>query len=140
MAVQPTKAFLPTQVPLTEGNGATSRRWLGFFQSLLTAVSRAAGENLFTIATQPTLGPTDAGYIGLETQFGHLLRWTGTAWEFAPGDGGNGYLLGFPVAPQAVGYGLCDGTVYTYLVVGATLTTATYDTTPAIAANVYFRR
>lgn len=130
--------FLPTQVPLIDQNQYTSRPWLGFFQDVLKALSRAAGENVFTVATQPTLGLNDVGYIGLESQFGHLLRWTGAAWEFAPGDGGNGFLLGFPVAPQAVGYGLCDGSVYSYLVVGATLTTANY-TTPT-SADVYFRR
>lgn len=135
--------FLSQQTPLTDRNGFVTPTWFGAFQEIAHLLSRAAGENVFTIATQPTsrLGPNDVGYIGLETEFGHLLRWTGTAWEFAPGDGGNGFLLGFPAgAPQAVGYGLCDGTVYTYLVVGATLTTATYDTTPAIAAGVYFRR
>ncbi len=130
--------FLPTQVPIEDAAGFTSLPWLGFFRGVLDALNKTAGQNRFLLANQPTLGPADAGYVGLVTDYWHLVRWTGTVWEYFPGDSGSGYMVLFGVAPQAPCWGLCDGTVYPYLVVGgATLTTANF-TTPN-TANTYFR-
>lgn len=129
--------FLPTQVPIEDGSGFTSLPWLGFFRGVLDSINKTAGANRFLLANQPTLGPEDAGYVGLVTDYWHLVRWTGTAWEFFPGDSGSGYIVLFGVTPQAAGWRICDGTAALYLVVGATLTTASF-TTPN-TANTYFR-
>lgn len=129
--------FLPWQVPLVERSGSTTSTWLGFFRGVLDTLKQAAGVNRFLLADQPTLKAADAGYVGLVTDYWHLVRWTGTVWEFFPGDSGSGYMVLFGVAPQAPCWGLCDGTTYPYLVVGATLTTANF-TTPTVA-DTYFR-
>lgn len=68
------------------------------------------------------LGAADEGYVAFETTLGHLLRWTGAVWEFAPGDPGNGYFEHYAIAPQSVGWALCDGSATSYLTIGATLT------------------
>lgn len=125
--------YLPTAEPMTDRNGIAAPNWLRFFQDLLTGVTRT-----FALASQPTLGARDAGFIGFVSDYGHMVRWTGSAWQFAPGDSGSGYLQTFPVPAQGVGWGLCDGSTYAYLVVGgATLTTANYLTD---TSGNYFRR
>jgi hypothetical protein len=92
----------------------------------------------WALADQPTLTGSDAGYLAYVTDYGHLVRWTGSVWEFAPGDVGNKFLRMFFGAPQEVGWQLCDGSATTYLVVGgATLTTAAF-TTPNISVSTAF--
>lgn len=125
--------YLPTANPMTNQGGLATPQWLRFFQDLLVGPTQT-----FALASQPKPGAKDAGLIGFVSDYGHMVRWTGSVWQFAPGDGGSGYMVLFGVAPQAVGWGLCDGSTYSYLVVGATLTTANY-TTPNVA-NTYFRR
>jgi len=99
----------------------------------------------------------DVGFLFESADFGHVLRWAGTdglvaglsgeyfrqpgfvtGWQFALGDGGNGYYATFAIAPSATGWQLCDGSAATYLKLGATLTTLSF-TTPVVA-NQYFRR
>ena len=81
------------------------------------------------VGSQPTLTGADAGYLAYVTDYGHLVHWTGTVWEFAPGDVGNKFRRDFMGAPQEVGWQLMDGSATTYLTVGAaTLTTSAYTT------------
>lgn len=125
--------YLPTANPMTDEGGLATPNWLRFFQDLLTGVTRS-----FALANQPTLGSRDAGNIGLVSDYGHMVRWTGSVWEFAPGDPGSGYVVAFAVAPQGVGWGLCNLSTYAYLVVGgASLTTANFTTDNS---GNYFRR
>lgn len=99
-----------------------------------TALGQASGN----LSEQPTgLTVVNDGFLYFVKDYGHLVRWDGAAgvWKFAPGDVGNGFFRPFGIAPQEVGWGLCDGSGYTYLVVGgATLTTATF-TTPNLTGN-----
>jgi hypothetical protein len=85
-----------------------------------------------TLAEQPSgLTVDNDGLLYFVTDYGHLVRWDGSAgvWRFAPGDDGPGYIQGFAVVPQATGWVLCDGGATTYLVAGsATLTTANFTT------------
>lgn len=86
-------------------------------------------------ASAPTdLGSDDNGFLLFVSDFAHLVRWTGTAWEFADGDV-PGRVEGFAVNP-GTGWVLCDGTASTYLTVGATLT-ATSITPPDLTAGAY---
>lgn len=80
------------------------------------------------------LTAADSGLEFLVLDFGHRMRWTGSVWEFAAGDCGNNFFRASPSAPQGTGWQLCDGTVTSYLVAGASLTTAPF-TTPNIAGN-----
>jgi hypothetical protein len=82
-------------------------------------------EGAGTLAAQPTLGVGDAGFIYNITDYGHRVRWTGSVWEWAPGDPGNDYFAFFRAAPTANGWQVCDGSTVARLVIGgATLTTS----------------
>lgn len=86
------------------------------------------------------LGASDANYLAFETTTGHLLRWTGTAFEFAPGDKGNGFKEDRAFAPQDSAYWqLCDGSATTYLALGATLSLAAH-TPPNLTGSPAFHK
>jgi hypothetical protein len=82
----------------------------------------------------------DAGLLVWVSDFGHLMRWTGTEWQFGPGDSGNGYYASFGVPGQARAgwWALCDGSTVNYLVAsGGVISTTDFET--PIVANQYFR-
>lgn len=72
-----------------------------------------AGTERNTLANLRTgLTTNDAGYLFFVTDYSHTLRWTGSAWEWAPGDDGSGYYQLFEAAPAGYGanaWQLCDG-------------------------------
>lgn len=102
----------------------------GLFGDVAAVSSLPAIIHRFAFAAQPSLGADDENYLAFETTYGHLLRWTGAVWEFAPGDPGNGYFEDYAIAPQAAGWILCDGTLTDYLTVGGALLTVTAITPP----------
>jgi len=64
-----------------------------------------------------TLGTSDTGLIVNVTNFAHTLRWTGTGWEWGPGDdhlAGMGPFFG-EVDPVGAGWALYDGSSVIYL-------------------------
>ena len=68
-----------------------------------------------TLANKPTdLGPTwtnrsdDTGFLFYGTDYTHTWRWTGTAWEYAPGDRASGEIAWFTADP-GTGWKLCNG-------------------------------
>lgn len=74
-----------------------------------------------------TLGTADAGFLLQVTDFGHLLKWSGAAFAFAPGDGlpgGAGPIL-FEVDPTGAGWHLYDGATVSYLLPTGSTTTKT---------------
>lgn len=82
----------------------------------------------------------DAGYLAFETETGHTLRWTGSAWEFAPGDKGNGFREDRAFAPQDSGYWrLCDGGATTYLALGAALSLTAFTTPDLVTDEVFYK-
>lgn len=86
-----------------------------------------------TLAEQPTgLSIAEDGLLFFVSDFGHLVKWDGSAgvWRFAPGDVGNGFFRSFGIAPQEVGWQKCDGSATTYLVINASTLTTTSFTTP----------
>ena len=104
-------------------------RWSGtafVLQDHLSNIYRAA------LASIPTLGVNDAGAQFFVTDYTHLLRWTGTAWEFGPGDFGSGHIQGFAFAPPGGTWQICDGTAVNYL--KADGTTANF-TTPNLTGH-----
>lgn len=122
---------------IEQNTGTFTTRWEMLLRALFGDVAAVASlpaiVNRFAFAAQPSLGASDEGYIAFETTYGHLLRWTGAVWEFAPGDPGNGYFEDFAIAPQAAGWKLCDGTLTDYLTVGAALLTVTAITPPNLS-------
>ena len=86
-----------------------------------------AGEFLVTQPNLPTdLATGDTGFIAaVLTDFNHRLRWTGAAWDFAPGDVGGRFITGFVGAPPGGGWQLCDGTATSFLNANGTTTAFT---------------
>lgn len=78
-------------------------------------------------ALAATLGTNDVGYLVWVTDFGHLLRWTGSAWEFGPGEIGGRYIQGFVGTPGGPGtyWQICDGTASSFLNADGTTTNFT---------------
>ena len=75
-----------------------------------------------TRANQPVVTASEAGLIYYVTDFAHMVRWDGTTWAFM--DGGNNFFADFS-APPGTGWALANGTIVTFLTVGATLGTNT---------------
>lgn len=119
-------------------------RWIQLLfaqvDTLTTAVNALPGVNVktYTELNALGLGISDAGYLAFEPNYGHFLRWTGTVWQFAPGDPGNGYFEDFALAPQQVGWALCDGSATDYLTVGGVSLSATAITPPNLSG--YYRK
>lgn len=65
--------------------------------------------NAFQSALPADLGTADTNFLMNVTDFGHLLRWTGTGWVWGPGDAGSGYMVEFVSAPDITGWQACDG-------------------------------
>lgn len=61
-----------------------------------------------------SLTTADASLQVNVTDYVHILQWTGTAWQWGPGENGSGMLQGFAVAPGA-GWHVCDGSSVNYL-------------------------
>lgn len=93
----------------------------------------ASGQVRATFANKPTPGGDDTGLLWSVTDYAHLLRWTGTGWEFA--DGCGNYIVGFTAAPTGNGYQLCDGTATAYLKIAAGVATAQAFTTPNLTGS-----
>lgn len=70
-----------------------------------------------TLAAIPTTWTVrDTNRLVCITDYAHLLRWTGTAWTWGPGEEGIHPIVMFPVDPNpTTGWQLCDGTTVAYL-------------------------
>lgn len=90
----------------------------------------ASGIMRAALASLPTVGLSDAGLLWWVTDYTHLLRWNGTAWEFADEPGG--YIAGRVVAPDGTGWQLCDGSGTTYLQVAAGVLSEQAFATPSL--------
>lgn len=79
----------------------------------------STGEYSVQQASLPAdLVTSDNGFIAGVSNFVHRLRWDGpnATWNWAPGDGGSGYVQAFAVDPSpSTGWKLCNGTATTYL-------------------------
>lgn len=85
--------------------------------------------------TKPTdLTTTDQGFLFQATDYGHTYRWNGSAWQYAPGDGGSGYIV--------AGFGnggiwaLCDGSATNIAQSNGTIALVT---TPDITSDVFLQ-
>lgn len=61
------------------------------------------------------LGSNDMGFLVNVTDFSHILQWSGSAWQWGPGELGSNYFAVAPSAPTGGTWQLCDGTATTYL-------------------------
>jgi hypothetical protein len=80
-----------------------------------------AGMQRDILASLPTLTADDAGYLYLvttgtgPTDYYHVVRWTGSAWEPGPGERMGGYYSLYTKAPTDLGWQLADGTPTAFL-------------------------
>lgn len=135
----------PIQTPITDlrqGNSIPSGNltfpWQGWINQLFFRVSSSP---VLAFSTQAnlakltaSLGNADMGLLVDVTDFGHILRWTGSAWTWGPGEGGSGFFVGFAVAPTGSGWHVCDGSVVSYLKADGTTGTVTLPNTAGSAA------
>jgi hypothetical protein len=85
-------------------------------------------------AIAAALTTNDVGLLVEVTDFRHILRWTGTAWSWGPGEDGRHDIAACPVDPDpTTGWALCDGSATTYLKSDGT--TGNYTTPDLIGAG-----
>jgi hypothetical protein len=143
---------LPTpQGPLVNPDGSPTAVWVlllrqilqlaGLLQQVVFGNTDVRGRATLTVvATAPMLLSTeDVGFLVWLSDYNHVVRWTGTAWQFAIGDAGNGYFVAVPAGVVlGVGWHLCDGSTVPSVVLGATITTA--NVVLPTVANQYYRQ
>jgi hypothetical protein len=93
-----------------------------------------SGQFKAAFADRPTdLGSNDAGFLWHVSDYAHLLRWTGTGWEFV--DEMGGYFAFRVVAPDGNGWALCDGSATHYLHITAGVVSEVAITPPDLVTN-----
>lgn len=138
--------FQPIQAPVTTAASIVTEDWRRFFDQVVSnlttlnaATAGVIGVQRFTLAAQPTLGVSDAGFVGFVTDYNHLVIWDGTKWLPLDGDY-PGYFRDFAVAP-AVGWQLADGTSgVTYLIFGGASITTGSLTVPNLNGTPSYRK
>jgi hypothetical protein len=93
----------------------------GTMRDILSNIPTDLGPNV----THPTV---DTGFLFNATDYLHTWRWTGTTWEYAPGDRASGEIAWFTADP-GTGWKLCNGTA-------TTRTTATAGTAAFTTPNL----
>jgi hypothetical protein len=137
--------YLPVRESLVQpSTGVLTPVGLAWFQAqagnianMATAINVVPGVNVFTVATQPSLGAGDAGYLGWLSDYLHPVRWTGATWQFFGSD--NNYFSVRPGTPQGGAWALCDGSTTKYLTLGATLTETNFTTPDLVSTPAYFK-
>lgn len=93
-----------------------------------------AGTMQALLADKPAdLDVNDTGFLFFGTDYAHTWRWTGTAWEYAPGDRTRGEIAWFAANP-GTGWVLCNGSATTQTT--PTAGTAAFTTPNLIGAYV----
>jgi hypothetical protein len=80
-----------------------------------------------------TLTADDANLLVEVTDYAHILRWTGSAWQWGPGETGGGFFSPFAIAP-GTGWHACDGSSVAYLKSDGTTANVTVPNTAGSAA------
>lgn len=146
MPLVSTTTVLPLQYPVVDPRtGILAEVWRVFFQGVSTlavTVNGIPGQNVYPLASQPSLGPADAGYIAWITDYLHAVYWTGAIWQFAPGDVGNLFFRDYAGTPQegTGAWALCDGSATTYLQVGGATLLAAAFTTPNLSGTASYKK
>ena len=118
------------------------QQWYLFFNSIfmfLAAVRNAPQSfvqaNLAAFSQKLTTKNTGI-QVWILAPYNHMLRWSGAAWEFAPGDLGSDYYVTGMGAGLAPGFHSADGSDSDYLLPNGTTAPRTLVT----AANTWYRR
>lgn len=108
----------------------------GFLRTLRNAPQQVDQVDLLTFGAKMAIKGMQPGVQVWVPVFNHVIRWSGTAWTFAPGDGGSGYTQAFLTAPTADGWALCNAATVSYLKADGTIGNQVLPNT----AGLYFRR
>lgn len=121
---------------MLERNGSVTNPWAMWFRSLVQSrSSTTAAESSGLLAAKPTgLTSADKGYIYEATDYKRRFRWTGSAWEYAPGERIEGEIVGSTVS-LAAGWVFCNGAVVTMTKPDAT----THSVTLPNLSNAYLK-
>ena len=95
----------------------TEYRWL--------SVMRIEIPQAALVKLSPILGAQDAGLLVGITDYNHVLEWTGTKFQWGPGESGSNWYSAGPATatePSANGWHACDGSTVMYLNPDGTLT------------------
>jgi hypothetical protein len=111
---------IPADKQIAWKDGMLTQGWHLFFDSVTRAIRglargatvRSTQADLATLAA--SLTADDEGRLVEVTDYAHVLRWSGSAWEWGPGESGSGMLQHFAVAP-GTGWAACDGATVNYL-------------------------
>lgn len=104
----------------------------------LTGTFSVLQANLSTFAS--SLGTADTGTLVYVSDYGHILQWTGSAWQRGPGDNEHSDSFHFfASAPTDPGWHICDGSTQNYLQYTGTLGSRTLPSAGAYpkAGNSY---
>lgn len=120
----------PRMVSTTQAN-------LASLANFLTAYDVVVAPNFNPATGNVTLG--SGPFLVSVTDFNHVLQWTGTGWQWGPGEPGSGMLVLFEVDPTGVGWHLYDGTANVpYLKSDGTLGTVTLPDLTSVVGNAAF--
>lgn len=136
-ALLPALGPIPAQTPIVGPGGLAADDWIRQLGEMNVTLDLLRPVSI-DVDTPMQLSHADAGDVYHVKVFNHLVQWTGTAWQFAPADQGNGWVQFFSVPPSTDGWAPCDGTSTTILTVGATLGEQTV-VTPVIT-SAWLRR
>lgn len=133
---------VPTNDKVLQELGLVSRAWLNFFLWIKRRII-ALGQGPMQVTQAQIAGmglnSSNVGFLIWVTNYNHLLRWSGTAWDFAPGyERSNWYALfeaTGPQPPMGSGWVLADGSTVNVLNADGTITSVTIQT----IADTYFR-
>lgn len=123
--------YVPQQLTAGSTWWETDRQVLYVVQLVNAAHSwqYLAGTMRGTLSAKPTdLTTADAGLLYFATDYARTFRWTGSAWENAPGETAQGAISFFDGNP-GTGWSIADGTTTTF-------STATAGTTSKAKPNV----
>lgn len=120
--------------PVNPGSGSSPGQFVPVTAQPIYTQSTQA--NLAALAG--TLGPANAGLLVWVTDYNHVLEWTGSGYQWGPGDNGSAYFQGFAVAPVATGWHACDGSFVHYLKPDGSLGGAVLPNTAGSAAYMKF--
>ena len=94
-----------------------------FYVDVSSEWTYATGVMQNTQSNLPTdLSALDAGFLFAVTDYEHLLSWSGTKWEWGPGEGGSGFIVSFVTPPSGPGWHVSDGSKVSMLTENGTLT------------------
>ncbi len=85
--------------------------YLGVKYRFLPALRLAVPQAALAALAVPNLGAEDTGLLVHVTDFNHVLEWTGTGWDWGPGESGSQLNVQFLNDPMEPWWKLFDGSL-----------------------------